>query len=92
VQSIPAAAHETVKRRPISLAKLSERGSGKLRVNLASSGGDNHAPMGRSEWIALAMDSLGQSFHVRGVSEPPEKNKSRKKITISCSTASAVPL
>src|SRR2546430_8881164 len=67
---VPATAHESVKRRPIGLAKLSERRLGKLRVSLASSGCDNHAPMGRSEGIALTMGGAPQLLHLPGVTEP----------------------
>jgi hypothetical protein len=79
VRGIPTAAHESVKRRPIGLAKLSERGLSDLRVGLAFSGRENHAPMGRSEGVALTMDGLSQSFHVTGVSESREKNKPRER-------------
>jgi len=89
VHGIPAAAHETIKGRPISLAKLSERGSRNLRVSLTSSRCKNHAPMSRSERVARAMDGLGQSFHVTRVSELRKKNKFA---AISCSTASGIPL
>src|SRR6266404_1802158 len=78
VHGIAAAAHESVKRRPIGLAKLSERGSANLRVSLASSGGENHAPMGWGKGAALTVDGLSQSFHVTRVSESREKNKPRE--------------
>jgi hypothetical protein len=55
-------------------------------------GRDNHAPVGRRKEIALAMPGLCQNLHVNGVSEPQKKGKPPEKITISCSTASAIPL
>ena len=64
VHGVPAAAYESIKWRPIGLAKLSERGTGKLRVSLASSSRENHAPMSRSELIALAMDGPRQRLHL----------------------------
>ena len=78
VHGVPAAAHETIERRPIDLAKLRERGLRNLRVGLAFSGRENHAPMGRRKGVALTVDGLSQSFHVTGVSESREKNKSRE--------------
>ena len=60
------------------MAKLSERGLSDLRVGPALSGRENHAPMGRSEGVALTMSGLSQSFHATGVSESREKNKSRE--------------
>jgi len=79
VHGIPAAAHETIKGRPISLAKLSERGSRNLRVSLTRPGGENHAPMSRSEGVALAMDSPRQRLHLSGVSGSREKGKPVEK-------------
>src|SRR5438552_4237132 len=92
VHRIPAAAHESVKRRPVGLAKLSERGLSDLRFGLAFSGRENHAPMGRSEGIALHLSGPWQSFHVSGVTDSRERDKPREKLPISCSTACAIPL
>jgi len=36
--------------------------------------------MGRSEWIALAVDSPRQRLHLPGVTEPHEKDKPQKKL------------
>src|SRR5947199_10485205 len=52
VHGIPAAAHESVKRGPIGLAKLSQRPARDFRRSLAFPGRDNHAPMRRSERVA----------------------------------------
>src|SRR5437588_13132488 len=61
VHGMPAAAHETVKRRPIGLAKLCQSGPRNLRVSLASSCRDNHAPVSCGKEIALAMPGLCQN-------------------------------
>src|SRR5258708_6232777 len=63
-----------------------------LRVSLASSGRDNHAPMSRSEQIALAMDGSRQRLHLSGLSGFHEKAKLREKFAIFCRTASAIRL
>src|SRR5216110_118278 len=78
MHGVPAGAHETVKRRPIGLAKLRERGLRNLRVGLAFSGRENHAPMGRRKGVALTVDGLSQSFHVTGVSESRKKTSREK--------------
>src|SRR5438094_6729654 len=75
---VTAGAHETVKRRPLGLAKLRERGLRNLRVGLAFSGRENHAPMGRRKGVALTVDGLSQSFHVTGVSESRKKTSREK--------------
>ena len=78
MHGVTAGAHETVKRRPIGLAKLRERGLRNLRVGLAFSGRENHAPMGRRKGVALTVDGLSQSFHVTGVSESRKKTSREK--------------
>ena len=45
VHGVAAAAHEIVKRRPISLAKLRKGGARKLRFGLTSSRCEHHAPV-----------------------------------------------
>ena len=75
VDGVPAAAHETVKRRPVSFAKLRERGLRNFRGGLVPSSRENHAPMRRSERIALVTGGPRQSFHVSGVTGPYEKGK-----------------
>src|SRR5438046_836223 len=79
MHGVPASAHETVKRRPIRLAKLREGGLRNLRFGLTFPRRDNHAPVGRRKQIALAMPVPCQGFHVIGVSESREKNKPREK-------------
>src|SRR2546422_6001634 len=65
VHGIPAAAHESVKRRPIGLAKLSQRSPRDFRSSLAFSGRENHAPMRRSERVAQPCgDSLRERLHL----------------------------
>ena len=78
MHGVTAGAHETVKRRPIGLAKLRERGLRNLRVGLAFSGRENHAPTGRRKGVALTVDGLSQSFHVTGVSESRKKTSREK--------------
>src|SRR5436190_15919485 len=78
MHGVPASAHETVKRRPIRLAKLREGGLRSLRFGLTFPRRDNHAPVGRRKQIALAMPVPCQGFHVIGVSESREKNKPRE--------------
>src|SRR4029077_659055 len=75
-----ALAHKGIQRRPVGLAKLSERGSGNLRSVLISSSRENDAPMGRSKGITLAMGRPRQSFHVSGVTGPYGKGKPREKL------------
>ena len=75
---VAAAAHESIKRRPIGLAKLSERGLSDLRLGLAFSGREYHAPMGWSEGVAPTVHGLSQSFHATGVSESREKTSHEK--------------
>ena len=67
MHGVAAAAHETVKRRPIGLAKLRERDLRNLRFGLTSPRGDNHAPMGRAKQIALPTPVPCQGLHVNGL-------------------------
>ncbi len=64
MHSVSATAHETVKRPPVSLAKLRERGLCILRFVLAFTRGDNHAPVGRRKQIFLAMSVPCEGLHV----------------------------
>ena len=45
IHGVAAAAHEIVKRRPISLTKLCKRGARKLGFGLTSSRCEHHAPV-----------------------------------------------
>src|SRR5260370_22954512 len=63
---VPAAAHETVKRRPIGLAKLRERSPRNLRFGLAFRSRDNHAPVRRRKQIAPTAPFLPSGIHVNG--------------------------
>jgi hypothetical protein len=74
------------------LAKLSQGRPGDFRGDLTFRRRDNHAPMRRSEWIALTVRGLSQSFHATGVSAEREKHKPRKKMRFSCSAASEISL
>src|SRR5438132_13921070 len=49
VHGIAAPAHESVERRPIGLATLSQSRPRDFWSSLASAGGDNHAPMPRRQ-------------------------------------------
>ena len=62
-----AAAHETVKRRPIGLAKLRERSVRNLRFGLAFPSRDNHAPVRRRKEIAPTAPFLPAGIHVNGL-------------------------
>src|SRR5439155_2982603 len=76
MHGVAAAAHETVKRRPISLAKLRERGMRNLRCGLASPSRDNHAPVGRRKQIALATPVPCQRLHVSSFYQDRRKKAS----------------
>ena len=79
VHGIAAAAHETVERRPISLAKLSQRRPRDFWSSLAFPGRDNHAPMRRSERVAQpGGDGLRERLHPLGLAKLLEKHKPRK--------------
>src|SRR5438034_8931093 len=78
MHGVTAGAHETVKRRPIGLAKLRERGLRNLRVGLAFSGRENHAPTRRRKGVALTVDGLSPSCHVTGVSESRKKTSTEQ--------------
>ena len=53
VHAVSAATHETVQRRPVSLAKLRKRGLRNRRFCLASPRRENRAPVRRRKHIAL---------------------------------------
>jgi len=55
VHRVPATAYETVKRRPIDLAKLRKRRTGYLRFGLASACREDHAPVGRGKDIIATL-------------------------------------
>jgi hypothetical protein len=87
VHSVPAAAHESVKRSPIGLAKLRQRGPRNLRFGLAPPRRENHAPMRQRKQIALTVLVPLAGIHVNA-----EEKQAAKKIKISCSTRSRIPL
>jgi len=64
---VPAAAHETVKRRPIGLAKLRQRSLRNLRFGLAFPSRDNDAPVRRRKEIAPTAPFLPAGIHVNGL-------------------------
>ena len=79
MHGVPAAAHETVKRRPIGLAKLRERGLRNLWVGLAPPRCENHAPVGRRKQIALAMPVPCRGIHISDFYQDRRRKASRKK-------------
>ena len=63
---VPATAHETVKRRPIDLAKLSQRGASDVGFGLASPGCEHDAPVSRRKQIAPTMPVFPAGIHANG--------------------------
>jgi hypothetical protein len=49
-------------------------------------------PMGRSEWIALALDGPRQRLHLPRCNRAARKRQAAIKITISCSATCAIRL
>ncbi len=79
MHGITAAAHKTVKRRPIGLAKLRERGLRKLRFGMASPRRQNHAPVSRRKQIALTTPVPCQRLHVSSLYQDRRRKASVKK-------------
>ena len=67
VYGVPATAYETVKWRPIDLAKLRKGRTGYLRFGLASPCREDNAPMGRRKDIAATMLTCRVSIQVNGL-------------------------
>ena len=67
VDSVPATAYETVKWRPIDLAKLCKGRTRYLRFALASPGSEDHAPMGRRKDIAAALPICRVGIQINGL-------------------------
>src|SRR4029078_12787116 len=86
---VPAAAHETVKRRPIGLAKLRERILRNLRFGVSSPSRNTHAPVRRRKEIASAMPVPCRGFHVSHLYQNHRRSKPAKKVTLPCSAALA---
>src|SRR5882724_8805316 len=78
MDGMTAAAHKTVKRRPIDLAKLGKRGVRKLRFGLASPRRQNNAPVSRRKQIALTTPVPCQRLHVSGLYQDCSKKASRR--------------
>src|SRR5262249_40258760 len=76
---VPAAPHETVKRRPIGLAKLRERILRNLRFGLAFPSRDNHAPVSRRKEIASVMPVPCRDLHVSHVYQNRRRQASPQK-------------
>ena len=66
VHGVPATAYETIKWSPIDLAKLRQRGTGDLRVDLAFACGEHHAPVGRRKHIAAILAVSRAAIQVNG--------------------------
>ena len=77
--AVSTAAHETVKRRPIGLAKLCKRGLRNLLIDLAFPRGNHRAPMGFRKEIAPAIPSLGKNLHISGLYQDRRRKASREK-------------
>ncbi len=76
MDGVPAATHESVKRGPIGLAKLGQRGAGKLRF--IPTGGQDNAPVSRTERVALTMNGGGQWLHCVRLAKSGERGKPEK--------------
>ena len=67
VHSVPATAYETVKWRPIDLAKLRKGRTGYLRFGLASPCREDNAPVGRRKDIAATLAICRVSIQINGL-------------------------
>ena len=67
VYGVPATAYETVKWRPIDLAKLRKGRTGYLRFGLASPCREDHAPVGRRKDIAATLPICRLSIQINGL-------------------------
>ena len=63
---VPTTPHETVKRCPITLAKLRQRGTPHLRFGFASPSREHHAPMSRRKYIAATVIVCREGIQVNG--------------------------
>src|SRR6478735_7168393 len=79
MHTVPAAAHETVKRPPIGLAKLRERSLRNLRFGLAFPSRDNHAPVRRRKEIAPALPVPCRGLHVSRLYHKRRRQASPRK-------------
>src|SRR5437867_10741936 len=78
---VSAAAHETVKRRPIGLAKLGQCGLRNLRIGLASPRRENRAPVSGRKQTTLARSVSREGLHVNKVLSRAQKERNlREKI------------
>ncbi len=66
VHGVPATADEAVKRRPIDLAKLRQRGTHLLRFGLASPRREHNAPVGRRKHIAVTLPVCRAGIRING--------------------------
>src|SRR5262249_33974725 len=74
-----APAHETVKRRPVGLAKLRQRGLRNLRFRLAPASGKHDAPAGRRKQFDPTVPVPHQSIHLNGLYQDCRKKASHEK-------------
>ena len=67
VNSVPATAYETVKWRPIDLAKLRKSRPGYLRFGLAFPRREHQTPVGRRKDIAATLPICRVSIQINGL-------------------------
>src|SRR4030095_8417431 len=87
MHSISAAAHETVKRRPIGLAKLRQRGLCNLRFGLAPAGREHGGPVCRRTEISLTVPVPQARIHVNGLYQDRRRKASGEKNKICAARA-----
>ena len=73
VDSVPATADETVKWRPIDLAKLCKGRTRYLRFGLASACREDHAPVGPRKDIAATLPICRMSIQINGLFQDSER-------------------
>src|SRR5206468_6439180 len=78
VHDVAAAAHKTVERRPISLAKLRQGGLRNFRFGLAFPRRENHAPMSRRKQITASVLVPCQRLHISGLYQDCRKKQAAK--------------
>ena len=81
MRRVAPAADESIKRRPINLAKLTEGSAGDVGARLTFPGREDHAPLGGSERITRPTDGSRKKIHAVGVTKTREKGKPRKSDT-----------
>ena len=80
MHSVTATTHETVKRRPIDLAKLRQCGPGDVGFGVASPGREHDTPVSRRKQIAGTAPVLHASIHVNVRNKMADDKLTTKKI------------